>query len=287
MNTPIVLVTAATGTFGSALVPALRARGVTVRAMTRHRDRVVPGAETVVADLRDPASVAAALDGVDAAFLNSPSAPEAAALQTRFADLARDAGVPRLVLLSQYAAHAEAPVRFLRWHAEVEAHVQTLGLDHTVLRPNLYLQALLAFAGSIAQGWFAAPIGDAAISAIDTRDIADAAAAVLTGTGHTGRTYTLTGPRAVTHDEIATALTAATGRSVSFRTASADQFTAALTGLLPPWHLDGLVEDYAHYARGEAAQVHQSVPELTGHPARDITDFARDYATTFTPPATN
>lgn len=283
MNTPTVLVTGATGTVGSALIPALQARGVTVRAMTRNPDRPIPGVETVVADLRDPESVAAALKGVDAAFLNSPSAPDAAELQTRFADLARDAGVHRLVLLSQYAARADSPVRFLRWHAEVEAHVQKLGLDHTVLRPNLYLQALLGFAGTIAQGWFAAPIGDAAISAIDTRDIADSAAAVLTSTGHTGHTYTLTGPRAVTHDQIAHALSTATGHDITFHEAPADQFTAALTGLLPPWQLDGLVEDYAHYARGEAADVHTSVPDLTGHPARDLTDFARDYAAAFTP----
>ena len=282
MNTPTILVTGATGTVGTALVPALQARGATVRAMTRNPGRVIPGVETVVADLRDPASVTAALDGIDAVFLNSPSAPDAAALQIRFAELARDAGTNRLVLLSQYAARTDSPVRFLRWHAEVEAHVRKLGLDHTVLRPNLYLQALLAFAGTIAQGWFAAPIGDAAVSAIDIRDIAETAAAVLTTTGHTGHTYTLTGPRAVTHAEIAAAIGTATGRSITFRDAPADRFAAALAGL-PPWQRDGLVEDYAHYARGEAADVHTAVIDLTGHPARDITDFARDYAAAFTP----
>ncbi|PSK96782.1 uncharacterized protein YbjT (DUF2867 family) [Murinocardiopsis flavida] len=282
MDTPTVLVTGATGTVGSALVPALRTLGVTVRAMTRDPDRPVPGVENAVADLHDPESVTAALKGVDAAFLNSPSAPDAADLQIRFADLARDAGVNRIVLLSQYAARADSPVRFLRWHADVEAHVQRLGLDHTVLRPNLYMQALLGFAGTIAQGWFAAPIGGAAVSAIDTRDIADAAAAVLTGTGHTGRTYTLTGPRAVTHDQIAQALSTATGRDIAFHDAPAEQFTAALTGLLPPWQLDGLVEDYAHYARGEAADVYTSVADLTGSPARDITGFAQEYAAAFT-----
>ncbi|RKT87245.1 Uncharacterized conserved protein YbjT, contains NAD(P)-binding and DUF2867 domains [Saccharopolyspora antimicrobica] len=283
MNAPTVLVTGATGTVGSALIPALRARGATVRAMIRDPEREIAGVENVVADLQDPASVTAALNGVDAAFLNSPSAPDAAALQIQFADLAREAGVHRLVLLSQYAARTDSPVRFLRWHAEVEAHVRELGLDHTVLRPNLYLQALLGFAGTIAQGWFAAPIGDAAISAIDTRDIAESAAAVLTTAGHTGRTYTLTGPRAVTHAQIADALSTATGRTITFRDAPADQFTAALTGILPPWQLDGLVEDYAHYARGEAADVNTSVADLTGHPARDITDFARDYAAAFIP----
>ncbi|GAB3508823.1 SDR family oxidoreductase [Amycolatopsis cihanbeyliensis] len=282
MNTPTVLVTGATGTVGSALVPALQARGVTVRAMIRNPDRPVPGVENVVADLREPESVAAALRGMDAAFLNSPSTEDAAELQIRFAELARNAGVHRLVLLSQYAARADSPVRFLRWHAEVEAYVRGLDLDHTVLRPNLYLQALLGLAGTITQGWFAAPIGGAAVSAIDTRDIADVAAAVLTSTGHTGHTYTLTGPRAVTHEQIAHALSTATGKDITFHDASADRFTAALTGVLPSWQLEGLVEDYAHYARGEAAGVSASVADLTGHPARDLTDFARDYATAFT-----
>jgi uncharacterized protein YbjT (DUF2867 family) len=284
MTSPTVLVTGATGTVGSALVTALRARGATVRAMTRHPGRPVPGAaDTVVADLQDPASISAALDGVDAAFLNSPSADDAAALQMRFAGIAHDAGLGRLVLLSQYAARADSPVRFLRWHAEVEARVRELGLDHTVLRPNLYMQGLFGFAGTVRQGWFAAPVGTAAVSAIDTRDIADTAAVVLTDPGHSGRTYTLTGPRAVTHDEIARALSDATGRHITFHDASAEQFTATLTGLLPPWQLAGLVEDYAHYARGEAADVHSTVADITGHPARDVVEFAHDHAAAFVP----
>ncbi|MFC4563641.1 NmrA family NAD(P)-binding protein [Nocardiopsis mangrovi] len=283
MDSPTVLVTGATAAVGSDLIPALHARGAAVRAMTRPPGRPLPGVDNVVADLRDPGSIAAALDGVDRAFLTSPSEPGAADLQIAFADLARDAGVDRFVLLSRYAANPDPPVRVPRRHAEVEAHVRALGLDHTVLRPNLYFQSLLAFAGTIARGFFAAPIGDAAVSAVDTRDIAGSAAAVLTGEGHTGRTYTLTGPRAVTHDEIAQALSAATGREIAFRDASAERFTAALAGVLPRRRLDGLVEDYAHYARGEAAEVHTSVADLTGHPARDITDFARDYATAFAP----
>ncbi|MBR8742963.1 SDR family oxidoreductase [Nocardiopsis sp. MG754419] len=282
MNAPTVLVTGATGTIGSALVPELRARGATVRAMTRSPLRAVPDVENVIADLKDPDAVAAALEGVDAVFLNSPSEEGAAALQIGFADLAHKAGVRHLVLLSQYGARTDSPVRFLRWHAEVEEHVERLGLGHTVLRPNLYMQALTAFAGTIAQGWFGAPIGDAAVSAIDTRDIAGSAAAVLTGKARGGGVHTLTGPRAVTHHEIAHALSEATGRDVVFQDVPAERFAGALAGLIPTWQLEGLVEDYAHYARGEAAEVHTSVTDLTGRPARDITDFARAHADVFT-----
>lgn len=84
-----ILVTAATGTIGSDLVPALGLRAH-VRAMTRDPARSVEGADTVVADLRDPATIPAALEAVDAVFLNSPSTEDAVALQIRFAELARD-----------------------------------------------------------------------------------------------------------------------------------------------------------------------------------------------------
>ncbi|MBO0813118.1 MAG: SDR family oxidoreductase [Microlunatus sp.] len=280
---PTVLVTGATGNIGSELIPALQARGASVRAMIRNPNRPVPDAENVVADLTDPGSITSALAGVDVAFLNSPSAEDAAQLQIRFADLAQQAGVERLVLLSQYAANPDSPVRFLRWHAQVEAHVKELGINHTILRPNLYMQSLLGFAASIADGWFAAPIQDAAVSAIDTRDIAGSAAAALTDPETAGGTYTLTGPRAITHPQIAEALSAATGRTITFRAVPPDQFVQAMTGALPPWQLDGLIEDYAHYSRGEASEVHTAVADLTGRPARDITEFAADYAAAFAP----
>ena len=282
MTRPTVLVTGATGTVGSHLIPALQERGAHVRAMIRDPERPVPGIENVVADLRDPGAVAAALEGVDTAFLNSPSEEEAARLQIRFADLAHKGGVNRLVLLSQFAAHVESPVRFLRWHAEVEEHVRGLGIDHTVLRPNLYMQALLGFSGAIAQGVLGAPIGEATVSLIDTRDVADAAAVVSTDPGHGGRTYTLTGPRSLTHEQVAQELSRALGWEVAFVEVSAERFRAELTGSVPPWPLEGLIEDYAHYARGEAAEVHTAVSDLTGRPARDIADFAREHAGAFT-----
>lgn len=268
MSNPTILVTGATGTVGSTLVPALRDSG----------------AQTVVADLHEAGSISAALDGVDAVFLNSPSTEDAAELQIRFLDLAAQAGIARAVVLSQYDATQSSPVRFLRWHAQVEEHLRRLNISATVLRPNLYLQSLLAFADTIAQGTLAAPIGTAAVSAIDTRDIADAAAAVLTSNDHDNETYTLTGPRAITHSEIADALSAATGSSIAFQDLPPEHFTASLENYVPQWQLEGLVEDYAHYSRGEASSVTTTIADLTGRPARDVADFARDYAAAFTRP---
>jgi uncharacterized protein YbjT (DUF2867 family) len=286
--TPTTLVTGATGATGAALLDAIDRRRVTPRVMVRDPRQAgrFPGRDVAVADFDDVDALARALDGIDAAYLVTPSSERAAERQIRFADTAVAAGVHRLVVLSQYAARADSPLRFLRWHAAVEAHVATLPVESVVLRPNLFLQGLLAFAGPIAAtGRFAAPIGGAAVSAIDVRDIAAVAAASLVEPAHAGATYTLTGPRAVTHTEIAAALSAATGRPVAFDDVTPEVFADTLREHLPAWQLAGLVEDYAHYARGEAAAVDPAVEQVTGRPATDLVAFARDHAAAFVPSA--
>jgi len=124
-----VLVTGATGNTGQAVVQALARRGVPVRAMVRaeaDRGKLPAGVEVAVADFDDPASVAAALRGAGRAYLVTPSSERAEAQQRRFADLAVQAGVGHLVVLSQLGADEQSPVRF-----------------------NLFFQGLLAFAGTI------------------------------------------------------------------------------------------------------------------------------------------
>jgi uncharacterized protein YbjT (DUF2867 family) len=185
-------------------------------------------------------------------------------------------------VLSQLSADEQSPVRFLRYHAAVERHIRDLGTGYTFLRPNLFFQGLLAFAGTIAaDGRFFAPIGDAVISAVDVRDIAAVAAAALTEAGHDGATYTVTGPAPITHADIAAALTSALGRDITFVDVPPDAFAESLQGILPPWQIQGLLEDYAHYRRGEAASVSPAVAEITGRPPTDVMHFARDYAQAF------
>ncbi len=281
-----ILVTGATGNTGSPLVELLAARGVPVRIMVRRQAAAArfeaASVEVAVADFDDAGSLAAALSGIGRAYLVTPSSEQAQAQQVRFAESAAAAGVEHLVVLSQFAADEASPVRFLRWHATVERRIRELGVGYTFLRPNLYFQGLLAFAPSIAtDGRFFAPIGDARVSAVDVRDIAAVAAVALTEPGHAGKTYTITGPAAITHGQIAAALTAALGREITFVDAPAEVFGEQLRGVLPPWQIGGLLEDYAHYARGEAAAVYPTVAEVTGLEPRDIGQFARDYTDAF------
>ncbi len=280
-----VLVTGATGNTGRAVLDALIEGGAPVRAMVRteaDRSRLPAGTPVVTADFDDAASLAAALDGAGQAYLVTPSSERAEAQQRQFADLAVRAGLSHLVVLSQLGAEAQSPVRFLRYHAAVEQHVRDLGIPYTFLRPNLFFQGLLAFARSIAgEHRFYAPIGSATVSAVDVRDIAAVAAIALTEAGHEGATYTVTGPAAITHAQIAAALTSALGRDISFIDVPPEAFADSLQGILPPWQVQGLLEDYAHYRRGEAAAVSPAVTQVTGKPATDIQQFARDYAPAF------
>jgi uncharacterized protein YbjT (DUF2867 family) len=240
-------------------------------------------AEVVHADFDDAGSIRAALHGVRAAYLVTPSSPEAEGQQVRFAELAAEAGVEQLVKLSQFAAAEDPPVRFLRYRAAAEWHIRELGIDHTFLRPNLFFQGFLSFAALIAkEGRFFAPVGDARVSSVDARDIAAVAAACLTEPGHLGKTYTVTGPEAITHAEIGGAIAGATGREVAFAEIPPEAFAAALRGTgMPGWRVEGLVEDYAHDARGEASEVFPTVRSLTGREPRGVATFARDHAGTF------
>ena len=286
-STNTVLVTGATGSTGSFLIRLLEEQGVAARAMVRHeRDKARMGdtsASIVIGDFDDADSVAAALDGVDSAYLVTPSSDKAEAQQIRFAELAAEAGVKRLVKLSQFAADEASPVRFLRYHATVERRIRELGLGYTFLRPNLFFQGFLAFKPMIANDRrFFAPIGDALVSAVDVRDIAQVAVVALTEPRHTGKTYTITGPAAVSHAEIARAIAEAIGRDVTFVEIAPEVFSGALRNFgTPEWQVEGLIEDYAHYARGEAAEAHPTVREVTGREPRDVTAFARDYASAF------
>ena len=287
---PTILLTGATGTIGTEVSKLLSAAGVPFRALVRslhdpkaQKLQTLPGAELILGDLDKPKTVASALIGVERAFLLTNSSEQAETQQLAFVNLARQAGVRHLVKLSQWAADRNSPVRFLRYHAVVEEAIRASGITYTFLRPNLFMQGLLAFRGSIVgQGQFFAAIGEAKVSAVDVRDIAAAVAAALTESGHENKTYNLTGPEALTHAQMAAGLSAALGKPVRFQNVPPEAMHAAVLGVgFPVWQADGLLEDYAHYHRGEAATVTNGVQEATGHAPRPFAVFAHDYAPLF------
>lgn len=284
----MILIAGATGNNGTEIIKRLAGTSARVRAMVRRYPQgtdALRGVDYVAGDLDDPVSIRRAVEGVDRAFLTTNSSERVEAQQLNFVKEARAAGVRHIVYLSQLHAARNSPVRFLRYHAVVEDAIGSSGMAFTHLRPNLYMQGLLGFRSWIAtEGRFFASAGDAPVSIVDVRDIAAVAATSLTEQGHEGRIYDITGPEALTHAEIASVFTSVLGRPVTY----VDLPEAAMRdGLLrfgfPEWQADGLIEDYAHYRRGEASAVSTAVKDITGQLPRSFGQFVRDYKQAFLP----
>ena len=283
----MILITGATGTVGSEVVKRLSAQGVQVRAVTRDLRKAaanpLPHIRFVQGDFEDPESMRRACAGVDRTFLLTNSTERAEQQQIAFTRVAHQSGVRHIVKLSQLHADANAPERFLRYHGVGEAAIQASGLTFTFLRPNLYMQGLLNFRQSIQrQSAFFAAAGDAHISAVDVRDLADVAVAALTSSRHDNKVYALTGLAALTFADMAHQLSKPVGRIITYVDVPPASMRAALADLgFPAWQADGLLEEFAMYRRGEAAGVEPGVREALGHPPRSFDAFARDYAPLF------
>ena len=280
----MILITGATGMVGSEVVKRLSAQGVEVRAVTRDPRKAeanqLPNVHFVQGDFDNADSIRRACSGVNRAFLLTNSTERTERQQIAFTRVAQQSGVRHIVKLSQLHADANAPGRFLRYHAAVEAAVQASGLTFTFLRPNLYMQALLNFRQSIQEkSAFFAAAGDGRISAVDVRDLAEVAVAALTTSQHDNKIYSLTGPDALTFTEMAHHLSMTIGRTITFVDVPPESMRASLADLgFPAWQADGLLEEFAMYRRGEAAGVEAGVREALGRPPGSFGEFARDYA---------
>ena len=278
-----ILVTGATGIVGSELVSLLVRDGVEVKAATRNPDRArnlfEPGVEVVELDYRQPATFDAAVEWADRVFLQPPPFdPDAYDTLAPLLDWAVQAGAEHVVTVSAMGmeVRGDLPIRRL------EKHVASLGVDYTFLRPNLLMQNFRRdFLGDRIRrtGRFAMPVGDASVSMVDGRDVAAVAAAALTGSDHMGRAYTLTGPEALTHEEMARVLSDVAGREISFESCSDEDMLGWLKGAGWSPEVAGVVIAlYQTVRAGVRAAVTEDVARVLGKPARSFRGFAEDYA---------
>lgn len=276
-----ILVTGATGTIGTHVVSELAKRGASVRAAARGAGKasLPAGVEPAELDFADAASIDRALQGVSAAFLLTPLAADQVELGTRFIDRAKAAGVKRIVKLSALGSDIEPGIQLGRWHRAVERHLEASGIEHTILRPNNFMQNFASYYPPDAEGVIYLPWGNAAVSFIDGRDVGRVAAVALTDAGHAGKAYTLTGPAAFTVAEAAATLSIVSGRKITYVDVPEDAARGAMLGMgLPAWMVDAMMELHAIDKAGYASVVTDEVAKITGTPARSFADFAKEHA---------
>ncbi|MEW9551346.1 NAD(P)H-binding protein [Nonomuraea sp. NPDC050783] len=271
-----VVTTGASGKLGGRVAARLAAAGAEQRLVSRDAGRAprLAGASAVSADYGDRAAVRRALDGAGTVlFVSASESADRLDRHRAFVDAAREADVSHLVYVSFYGASPEATFTLARDHWATEEHIRRSGLPFTFLRDNLYADFLPGMAGP--DGVIRGPAGRGRVAAVAQDDIADAAAAVLLDpAAHEGATYDLTGPEALTLEEVAAALTAATGRPHAYHEETVEEAYASRAAYgAPAWQVEAWVSTYLAIAAGELAGVSDAIPALTGHPATTLAEL--------------
>ena len=289
----MILVTGATGRVGYRVMEALADARADVTAMVRVDARAadLPGTPGhVVASFDDPPA-AEVLRGFDRVFLLSPADEEQVELETVFIDALVAAGHrPHVVKLAADGfADPGCEVRFMRSHREIARHLDATGLPATYIAAACYMEDLLTAADTIVKdGSIAAPAGDGRVGFVAASDVAAVAAAVLTGSGHEGATYVVTGPEALGYAAVAARFSTVFGREIDFENQSpARALDGMLAAGLDRWQADGMLELFEWIREGGADTVTDTVREVTGVAARPLQDWLEESRASFVevPPA--
>lgn len=217
----MILVTGAAGKTGRAVVRALVAKSARIRALVHRTGQAgvlkdLGAEEVAVGDMRDRATMDLAMRGVRAVCYICPNmSPHERAMGTLALAAAATSGIERFVYHSVLHPQAEAMPH--HWQKmRVEEAIFESKLYYTILQPAAYMQNVAAYRQQIARdGVYAVPYAvQSRLSLVDLEDVAEVARTVLTEAGHVGAIYELSGPDALSSEDIAAEIESAVGRPV-------------------------------------------------------------------------
>jgi uncharacterized protein YbjT (DUF2867 family) len=282
-----ILVTGATGNIGEQVVAELLRRGRDVRAFTRDPERAAAklgrGIEIVAGDFADPATVRAAMQGMELLVLSSSNHPAQAQHEATVIDEAARAGVQHIVKLSTMLAEVGSRLAFFDAHGRAEQHLRRSGLPHVIIQSSFYMTNLFAVAQSVrAMKKLFAPLAGARISMIDPRDVAAVAVAALVTDRFDGQALQLTGPEAITYEHVAEVLSEVTHSRVEFIPVSDDVARQNLLASgIPDWFAEQIVVLFGLLRAGVGSAITDTVQAVTGSAPRDFGQFAADFGAVF------
>jgi uncharacterized protein YbjT (DUF2867 family) len=268
MTNTTILVIGSTGKTGKRVAAQLDNRGIAVRHGSRSADMPF--------DWDNPQTWAAALAGVDKIYLTyypDLAVPGSVDAVSKLTEMAKDAGVSRLVLLSgRNEAEAE----------KAERVVMASGLEWTIVRCAFFAQNFNegAWLEEVLAGTVSLPVDDVQEPFVDADDIADVAVAALTDYRHIGQVYELTGPRLLSFREAVAEIGTAAGRDVGFTSVPIEDYTEMLTEYGLPQDFIWLLNHLFTEVLGNKAQLSDGVQRALGRQPKDFRDYARDAAAT-------
>jgi len=280
-----ILVTGATGNVGRKIVQQLIERGAAVRALVRapSKSGFPAGVDIVQGDLLDPDALRAAFKGVSTLFLLNAVVPDEFTQALLVLNLAREAGIERLVYLSVIHSDVYLNVPHFAGKYGVERAIGALGFSATILRPAYFMDNDASVKDVVpGYGVYPMPVGEQGLAMIDTRDIAEIAAIELVRREQGPATlpstrYNLVGPDTLTGTGIAAIWSEVLGRPIAYAGGDTAAFEQNLRQAMPAWMAydmrlmgERFLQDGMLPQSGDV----ERLTALLGRPLRTYRDFA-------------
>jgi uncharacterized protein YbjT (DUF2867 family) len=276
-----ILVTGGTGRVGLEVVKELQKRNADIRLLVRKNDAPMPaGVETAIGDLLDPPSVEKAMDGVEKLYLLNAVLPDELTQGLIAYDLAKKLKLRHVVYHSVFRVERFKDVPHFASKLAIESALRDFDVPFTIIRPNYFIQNDATLKDAFTKtGIYPMPLGQVGISAVDIRDIAEAAAIALTSDGHFGKTYNLNGPEVLSGPKIASIWSGLLGKEIRYSGDDMDAFEAQMRKTAPSWSAFDIRMMFEGYLeRGFIAEDGdlETLTKLLGHTPRRYEDFARE-----------
>ena len=277
LSNATILVVGGTGTVGREVVRKLAQSGRSVRVLARDPVKAAsvlgPDVEIVAGDLRDSASLTAALSGIDSASLATSPSPTLHEEEINFIDAAKAGMVRRIVKLSAFGIEF-AKDRIHRGHVESERRLRESGISSVVLRPVIFMSNMLMDAASIRTGKLPSIFGDSRVTFVDPRDVGELIAHALVESAHDGQSWELGGPEALSYDDLAGTFTRVLGRPIEHVRLDPAAFAPqALAAGLPDFVVEAITEAATSARTGKYAVDDGVVRRVLHRPASSFHDW--------------
>ena len=270
-----ILIVGGSGTVGSEIVKILSGEGHSVRVAT---SKPTTEAGKVHVNLLTGEGLDAAFAGIDRAFFLSPGGySDQYAIFAPLIKKAAEAKLKKVVLMTALGVEGAegSPMR------RAELDLIASGVPYNIIRPSWFNQNFVNYWGYGIKNLnsIALPVAEGTAAFIDSRDISAVAAKLLTDDSFNGQEFTLTGPEALTHAQVAAIISEATGKTVTFKDISPDELRPVLLGAgLPADYTELLLTLLSYIKAGYSEAMTDSVKTLLGREPITFKAFAADTA---------